>query len=38
MLIKGKGKIRQRTGYESPDVEYKHRSTLSITYAVDGDG
>jgi hypothetical protein len=34
----GKGKVQPITGHESPEVEYRYSSTLSITLAVGGGG
>ena len=31
-----KGKLRLRTGHESPDGEYSYCSILSLTSALDG--
>ena len=36
--LKGKGKVRPRTGNESPEEEYRYSSTLSLTSALDGGG
>ena len=33
-----KGKVRPRTGHEGPEREYRYRSTLSLTSALDGGG
>ena len=35
---KGKGKLQLITGHESPELEYRYSSTLSLTYALDGVG
>jgi hypothetical protein len=32
-----KNKVRPRTGYEGPEGDYRYRSTLSLTSALDGD-
>jgi hypothetical protein len=32
------GKVRPRTGHESPDKEQGYNSTLSLTLALDGGG
>ena len=31
-----KNKVRPRTGYEGPEGDYRYRSTLSLTSALDG--
>ena len=36
--VRGKGKFHPKTGYEGPEEEYKYRSTLSLTLALDGVG
>jgi len=35
-LGKGKGKVHPRTGHESPEVEQRCNSTLSLTSALGG--
>ena len=37
-VFNGKGKVRPRTGNEGPEGMYIHRSTLSLTSALDGMG
>jgi hypothetical protein len=38
LLCKHKGKGHSVAGHESPDVEYRYSSTLSLTLALDGGG
>jgi len=32
----GKGKVHPKTGHEGPEGEYRYKSTLSLTSALDG--
>ena len=36
--VKGKGKVRPRTGHEGPEREQMYSSTLPSTSALGGDG
>jgi hypothetical protein len=36
VLRKSKGNIHPITGHEGPEVEYRYRSTLPLTSALDG--
>jgi hypothetical protein len=38
MKVKGKGKVRPRTGHEGPKEEWRYSCTLSLTSALDGGG
>jgi len=35
---KDKGKVHSRNDHESPEVEYRYSSTLTLTSALDGGG
>ena len=35
-LVKGKGKVHPRISHKRPEGEYRYRSTLSLTPALDG--
>jgi hypothetical protein len=37
-MLAVKGKVQDRTGHESPEVEYMYRSILALTLALDGGG
>jgi hypothetical protein len=38
IVDKGKGKVRPRTGHESPEVKQRYSSPVSLTSALDGGG
>ena len=38
IYVPDKGKSHPRTGHEGPQGEYRYRSTLSLTSALDGVG
>ena len=36
VIVKGKGKVRPKTGHKDPEGEQKYSSVLSLTSVLDG--